>query len=75
MTMKLRRLTIDILYDDADTDGVVVLLDKMTTDWLHGEGIAEWKEELGEPHEDFSRDDWEYFWEYNEATDEWLPVN
>lgn len=32
--MKVRRLTIDVLYDEAHADAVEICLDKMTTDWL-----------------------------------------
>lgn len=77
--MKVRRLTIDVLYDEAHTDAVEICLDKMATDWLcYGRDrgiIAEWEKTLSEPHEDFSVDDWDYFWEYDEATGNHVPAN
>lgn len=73
--MKIRRLTIDVLYNESDDTSVQIILDKMQSDWLHKEQIAQWESSLGAPHEDFSVDDWDYFWEYQEDTDEFLPVN
>lgn len=63
--MKVRRLVIEVLYDEANDDKIVVCLDKMTTDWLirDDEVVIEYNSELGEPTDPVI-DDWEYFYPY-----------
>lgn len=69
--MKVRRLTVDVLYDEKDDDTVQVILDKMTTDWLTDrEQVKDFDTTMSEPSEPDTQA-WDYFWEYDSLTDTW----
>lgn len=63
--MKVRRLVIDVLYDEANDDKIVVCLDKMTTDWLvrDDEVVIEYNSQLSEPTDPVEAA-WDHFYPY-----------